>query len=128
MVDTTVKDNFFKYIVDGDAFYTGILTVPLKLINAQGLDDLTGCTITAAFRDDPAGTPVVITATIEDAGARTISAKMDPFDSAMALGALANDLDKKWYLDIQIKKTSGSIIITVARYICKVIWQRDEAV
>ena len=128
MVDTTVKDKFFKYIVDGDAFYTGLLTVPLALISDQGLTDLQGCTISAAFKNTPAGSPVVIAAVIEDAENRIISANMDPFDALLKLGTDDTDLDTNVHLDIQIKHTVSGTIITVARYICKVIWQRDEAV
>jgi len=125
-MDTSVVDNFFGKLVDGDAFYTGKLTVPQKLLTPSGLTDLTGTTISAAFRKDPSGTPVDISATIEEAENRVISAKMDPFDAAMSLGVTATDLKQKWYLDIQIKVTATGTIITVAQFIVEVVWQRDE--
>jgi len=119
-------DQSLGNLIDGDAFCTGPLTVPLSILTPCGLTDLTGTTITAAFREDPSTAPVAITASIDDAANRIISAKMDPFLSAMSLGAGATDLSKTWFLDIQIKVTATGTILTVGRYKVDVIWQRDE--
>lgn len=125
-MQTSVKDKFAGKLVDGDAFNTGILTVPQNLLTPHGLTDLTGCTISAAFRDDPTGTPVDISATIENAENRTVSASMDPFKVEMSLGALVDDLRKIWHLDIQIKVTATGTIITIHQVKVEVVWQRDE--
>lgn len=117
-------DQSLGNLIDGDAFCTGLLTVPLSILTPCGLSDLTGCTISAAFRDAPENAPIPIDATIEDAANRIVSAKMDPFNVLMALAATAKS--KQWFLDIQIKVTATGTIITVGRYTTEVLWQRDE--
>lgn len=119
-----LADQSIGNLVEGDAFATGSITVPLLRLSPFGLSDLTNCTISAAFRKDPDATPVPITATIDDAANRIISAKADTFPIGMALDA--GEQSVPWYLDIQIKHTPTGRIITVARYRVDVIWQRDE--
>lgn len=125
-ITQNLGDQNLGNLIDGDAFYTGTLTVPLSRLTPYGLTDLTGCTISAAFRDNPSTVTIPIVANIISDVNREVEAHMDPFNVLMALGALSGDLSKKWYLDIQIIKTAGSIKITVARYTIDVLWQRDE--
>ncbi len=125
-ISDTLSDVALGNIVHGDAWGSGTITVPVARLAKIGLSDLSGCTISAAFRQDPSTTPVSITATIESAANREISVGFDTFPVAMALGTAATDLSATWYLDIQIKHTSSGKILTVGRYSVQVIWQRDE--
>ena len=123
-IQQNLGDQSLGNLVEGDAFHTGTLTVPLSRLTPYGFSDLTDMTISAAFRDGPEGTPLPITATIEDIGNREVSAEQIAFLGAMALATGVTEYT--WYLDIQLKHTPTSTIITVGRYSLKVIWQRDE--
>jgi len=106
-----------------DSFNTGIITVPLAMISRFGLTDLTGCTISAAFMDEPNGTEVAIDSAIINASERTVKAYKVAFDSDMDLAS--GEFSKTWYLDIQVIVTATSEKITVGTYSVDVVWERD---
>lgn len=110
-------------VVNGDAWNTGTLTVPLTRLTPYGLTDLTGCTISAAAKKAPADSPVALTTTIVVAASRTVEAGWTSFPAGMALGA--SDEQAAWKIDIQIKHTATSRIITVIRLNLRVLWQVD---
>jgi hypothetical protein len=113
-------------VVDGDAWQSGTLTVPLGKLTPFGYTDLSGMTISAKLKQDPTTSPVAISASIVDASARTVKAYWDTFPAAMALGATSSDLSATWYIDVQMKHTASGKILTVLRYQLRVVWQRDN--
>ena len=113
-------------VVDGDAWQSGTLTVPLGKLTPFGYSDLSGMTISAKLKQDPTTSPVAISSSIVDASARTVKAYWDSFPAAMALDGTATNLSQTWYLDIQLKHTVSGRIITGLRYTLKVVWQRDN--
>ena len=114
-------------VVMGDSWHSGTLTVPLGKISGFGYSDLSGMTISAAFKRNPSDTPVNtgVTAAIADASARTVTVSWTTFPTGMNLGSDADDLSETWYLDIQLKHTVSGRILTVLRYQLRVVWQRD---
>ncbi len=115
-------------VVDGDAWQSGTLTVPLGKLTPFGYSDLTGMTISAKLKKDPSTSPVAITATVVSAAARTVTASWAAFPAGLALGVTASDLSQVWYLDIQLKHTASGTILTPLRYSLRVVWQRDNTI
>ncbi len=118
-------------VVMGDAWTSGTITVALGKISPFGYSDLTGMTLSAGFKQDPTTVALVSTTTpalyttIIDAAARTVSAQWITFPSALNLGSTASDLGADWYMDLQLKHTASTRIMTVGRYKLRVVWQRD---
>lgn len=113
-------------VVDGDSWGTGTLTAALGKLTKVGLSDLSGGTLSAAFKQDPDDTPVTagITAAITDAGNREFNVSWTTFPAGMALAATAERA--AWYLDVQFKHTSSGKIVTIFRGSLVVVWERDE--
>lgn len=123
-------------VVMGDSWSTGTLTIAAGKLTPFGYvaaDLASGWTISGGFRTAPnaPSTAVLsgvaagngITAEFVSAVDGTFRVKWTVSPTAMALGTTAEA--QVWYLDVQIKKTSSSEIITVARYRLRFVWQRD---
>lgn len=121
----SASDSDLGDVVMGDSWNSGTLTIPLGKISAFGYSDLTGMTLTAAFKQDPTTTAVAATATILDASARTITVSWITFPAAMNLAGTATDERQVWYADAQLKHTVSGRIITGYRFQLAVVWQRD---
>lgn len=122
----TADDGDLGDVVEGDAWNSGVLTIPLAKISPLGYSDLTGMTISAAAMDAVDGTPVLVTASIVNASARTVRfgwSGASSFPAAMVLPA--GDTQKDWFFDVQLKHTADSNIITGARYKLRVVWERN---
>ncbi len=120
-------------VVMGDSWHSGTLTVPLGKISPFGYTDLTGMTLTAGLKQDPTTTAIIATSatspapytTIVDASARTVSLQWITFPSAMNLGSDADDLSAVWFIDLQLKHTASTRLMTPLRYQLRVVWHRD---
>ncbi len=119
----SAADGTLGDVVMGDAWQSGTLTVPLGKISPFGYSDLTGMTITAAFKNAPADTAVTCSASILDASARTVKAYFDTFP--VGLNLTSTEYSKPFFLDLQLKHTASGKIITPLRYQLNVAWQRD---
>jgi hypothetical protein len=119
----TQTDGDLGAVVQGDAWGTGTLTASASALAAIGLTDLTGGTISAALKQQPADSPTNITATIISGAGRTFSASWNTFPAGMALGA--GITESTWFLDVQFKHTATSKILTIYRAQLRVVWQRD---
>jgi hypothetical protein len=118
-------DSALGDVVEGDAWQSGTLTIPLGKVSPFGYSDLTGMTISAAFKSQPSDSPVTCTAEFVSAAGLTVKAYFDTFPVGMNLGA--TEQTKTWYLDIQCKHTVSGRIITVYRGSLNVVWERNEA-
>lgn len=119
-------------VVDGDAWNSGTLYIPLGKLTPFGLayaDLASGFTYTAGFKSDPAdtmissGTTVTPGASVAVDGAFKVS--WATFQTGMNLSS--TERQKDWFLDIQLKQTAVSRIITTNRYALRVVWQRNTA-
>jgi hypothetical protein len=113
----------FGRVIQGDAWHSGMLTVPTSTISRWGYSDLTGMTISAALKNAPTDSATVITAAIISAASRTVSASWDAFPAGLALAA--GEFSKAFMLDIQLKHTASGRIITALRGQMTVEWQAD---
>lgn len=120
---STVSQSDFGTIVMGDSFDTGTLVVPLARVSKFGYTDLSGMTISAALKNAPADSPVAASASIISTSARTIKAYWGPFPAGLNLSG--TEQSKTFRLDIQLKKTADSNLITVVSGTITVIWQAD---
>lgn len=116
-------DNDFGRVIHGDAWHSGVLTVPLATISRWGYSDLTGMTISAGLKNAPADSSTTATAAIISAVNRTVSASWDSFPAGLALAG--SDQSKSFILDIQLKHTASGRIITAIRGPLTVEWQTD---
>lgn len=119
-------DTDLGQVVDGDAWGSGTITVALAKLTRVGLSDLSGGTLTAAFKSSASASPVTsgITATIVSAGDREVSVSWTTFPAGLALAS--GEESAVWYLDVQFKHTSSGKIVTVFRGQLTVVWERDE--
>ncbi|MBA3622948.1 MAG: hypothetical protein H0W48_00460 [Methylibium sp.] len=115
-------------VVDGDAFSSGSLTLTLGKLTPFGVafaDLASGWTITAAAKSEPADTPVALTCAFVVAAGGTFKVSWPTFPAGMALGT--TERSKTWYIDVQLKRTSDSLIVTPNRYQVNVVWERNES-
>lgn len=116
-------------VVDGDSWNSGTLYIPLGKLSVfgYGFSDLaSGWTISAGLKSDPSdtqltGATATFGATVATDGA--VSVGWTTFLTGMALAS--TERSKDWFLDVQLKKTSSSQIITTNRYKLTVVWQRN---
>ncbi len=80
----TVSTDFGR-VIQGDAWHSGTLTIPVTTISRWGYSDLTGMTISAGLKNAPTDSATAITATIISAANRTVSASWDAFPAGLAL-------------------------------------------
>lgn len=120
---TSAADNDLGDIVDGDAYTSATLTVPLGKLTPLGQSDLTALTIRAAIMATPGGTQYNITATIVSAVGLTFNFNW-PGGASQPHPALTTENSKPWFLDVQLIK-SATLIATTNRYTFTQQWQRD---
>ncbi|MBA3589956.1 hypothetical protein [Methylibium sp.] len=135
----SADDGTLGDVVMGDSWTSDTLTIALGKLTRHGVafaDLASGWTISAGFRT-AAGVPATavlsgapagngITAEFVVAASGTYRAKWTTYPTAMDLAATADAV--QWFMDVQIKRTSDSLIITVARFALRVVWQRDTTV
>jgi len=123
-------DSDLGAVVMGDSFNTGTLYIPLGKLTKLGYgyaDLASGWTITAGLKDAPENTMVnsgvtaAFGATAATDGAFTVS--WTTFPTGMNLTSTEKSHD--WYMDVQLKRTTSSTIVTSNRYSLRVVWQRD---
>jgi len=112
-------------VVEGDSFDSGALTVPLGKISNFGYSTLTGMTLSAAAKLGVTGTAIPLTGcSIVSATGRTVKLAWTSFPSGLLLDS--DEAEQTVYLDLQLKQTGNSHVITPLRYTMRIVWERDE--
>jgi hypothetical protein len=126
----SAADGTLGDVVEGDSFATGTLYIPLGKLTKFGYsyaDLASGWTISAALKTVNSGTAITVSGaafggTVATDGAFTLG--WTAFPSGMTLDTTEDQ--KQWYVDVQLKRTTSSTIITTNRYGLRVVWERDE--
>lgn len=127
----SAADGTLGDVVMGDSFATGTLYIPLGKLSKFGYafaDLASGWTISAGLRDTPTATGYVVSGVTATLGATAstdgaFSVSWVTFPSQLNL---TTEESKQWYMDVQLKRTSSSHVITTNRYGLRVVWQRDN--
>ncbi len=115
-------------VVMGDSWNTGTRYIPLGKLTALGYvfaDLASGWTISAAFKDVPATTAVAATAVFGASVATDGAFSLGWISFPAGLNLTSTETEKQFFLDVQLKRTASSTIITSNRYALRVVWQRD---
>lgn len=114
-------------IVQGDAFASDVLTIPLGKISPFGYTDLTGMTISSGVKTQPSDMAIILAtpgAVIVSAAARTVTFGWNTYPGGI-LNLATDQQSMAAYVDVQLKHTVSGRIITGLRYSFNVVWQRD---
>ncbi len=117
-------------VVMGDSYNTGTLYLTLGKLTRMGFayaDLASGWTITAGLKAIPADTMISsgVTATFGASVAVDGAFSVGWVTFPTGLNLTSTEESKQFYMDVQLKKTSGGQIITANRYSLRVVWQRD---
>jgi hypothetical protein len=116
-------------VVQGDSYNSGTLYIPLGKLTKFGYSYAnlaSGWTISAGVKSAPSDTAITVSGatfggTVAADGAFSLS--WTTFPTGMQLAS--TEESKTWYLDVQLKRTTSSTIITSNRYSLRVLWERD---
>jgi hypothetical protein len=126
---TSASDQDLGDVVAGDAYNSGTLYIPLGRLTAFGYaysDLASGWTISAGLKAVPTDTSVAITAAF-GASVATDGAFKVSWSSYPAGLALTTEQSKQFYMDVQLKRTASSTLITTNRYALRAVWDRNTA-
>lgn len=125
---TSAADGDLGDVVMGDAYNSGTLYIPLGKLTVFGYafaDLASGWTISAGLKDIPATTMVAATATFGASVATDGAFSFSWASFPAGLNLTSTETSKQFYVDIQLKRTASSTIITTNRYGLNVVWERD---